>query len=124
MVDNTRGNLIEFGNHCFSNAALHEFYMLDFQGSSSRIRFNTNTGFVDRTGNMFQITGGNERFLAYHNGTEIVTVHDFTTIPDHKRTVGLPPIGMVGFFLATHCALLITVVMIHIFTILYYDSNL
>ena len=117
MVDNTRGNT-EFGNNCFSKAALYEFYMLDFQGSSGRIHFNVNTGFVDCTANMYQTISRNERLLAYSNGTETLTVHNFITIPDRKRTVGLLPIGMVGFFLATHCALLVTVVMIHIFIFL------
>jgi hypothetical protein len=115
MVDNIKGNL-QFGNHSFSKAALHEFYLLDFQGISGRINFNVNTGFIYRTANLYQTISGNERLLAYSNGTEAVTLHHFTTVPDRKRVVGLPHAGIVGFFLATHCAMLVTVVTIHVFT--------
>ena len=122
MVDNIRGNL-EFGNHCFSEAVLHKFYQLDFQGMSGRIHFNANTGFVDRTANLYQTIEGSKRLLAYINGAEAVSLHHFTTISDHKRIVGLPHAGIVGFFLATHCAVLVIVVMCHVFTFMYHDTK-
>ena len=122
MIDSIRGNL-GFGNRYFNKAALDEFYLLDFQGISGHIHFNANTGFIDRTANLYQTVGGNKRFLAYSNGTGTVTLHHFTTIPDHKRLVGLPTVGIVGFFLATHCAILVIVLMSHVFTLTYHDTK-
>ena len=122
MVDNITGT-VEFRSLCFSKAALREFYLLDFQGLSGRIHFNVNTGFIYRTANLYQIISGNKRLLAYSNGTEVVTLHHFSTLPDRKRVVGLPHTGIVGFFLATHCVMLVTVVTIHIFTFMCYNTK-
>ena len=122
MVDNITGTL-KFGDLCFNKAALREFYLLDFQGLSGHINFNVNTGFVYRTTNLYQTISGSKRLLAYNNGTEVVTLQHFTTLPDRKRVVGLPHTGIVGFFLATHCVMLIAVVTIHIFTFMCYNTK-
>ena len=44
----------EYGDIAISNLLLEEFYSLDFQGISGRIKYDNNTGFVTRALSVFQ----------------------------------------------------------------------
>ena len=88
----------EFGNKTLVEAILKEFYSLDFQGISGHISFSIKSGVIDRFVNLYQVTGGYERRVAYANNIFFVTLQDFNTIHDVVKAVTLPYIGFVIFF--------------------------
>ena len=81
-------NNFHYGNKTLANAMLNEFYTRDFEfdGMSGLISFNSDNGFYDRPSNLYQVVGGEERHVAYNNGTTIVKLHPLEVIPDLVRT--------------------------------------
>ena len=77
-----------YGNKTLVNAMLNEFYACDFafEGMSGLISFNSSSGFYDRPSNLYQIVGGEERHVAYNNGTTIVKLQSLEVVPDLVRT--------------------------------------
>ena len=114
-----------FGNKTLTQAILRKFYSLDFQGMSGRIRFNADIGVVDRLVNLYQITDGQERHIASANSSTVTVVasQDLKTIHDVARVVALPHIGIVAFFLFTHCVELFIVILLHLLTFLYRNTK-
>ncbi len=115
----------EYGNKTLTQAILREFYCLDFQGMSGRIRFSADTGVVDRLVNLYQVTDGQERHIASANSSTVTIVasQDFKTIHDVAGVVALPHIGIVVFFLSTHCVELFVVIVLHLLTFLYRNTK-
>ena len=113
----------EFGNKTLAEAILKEFYSLDLQGISGHVSFNINSGVVDRLVNLYQVTGGYERRVAYANNSVSVTLQDFNTIHDIVKAVALPYIGFVIFFLVTHCIELFAVIVLHLITFLHRNTK-
>ena len=122
LTANHNGSRLAFGygNNISAKMTLEQFYSINFQGMSGNITFNSNSGFVDRLVNLYQVVNGTEKHVACSNG---VTLKDFKTIPDVMRAVGLPHIGIVGFFLGTHCVELLAVVLLHMFTFQYRNTK-
>ena len=85
---------------------LDEFNAVDFQGVSGHIKFNVTTGFINRPANTSFVTGG-----------------DLEYIPDVERVVVLPQQGIVVVFLVIQCVIFVSVVALHIITILYRNSK-
>ena len=81
-------NNFHYGNKTLVNAMLNEFYTRDFEfdGMSGFVSFNSDNGLYDRPSNLYQVVGGEERLVAYNNGTTIVKLHPLEVIPDLVRT--------------------------------------
>ena len=115
----------KYGDKHLAEVILKEFYTLDFQGMSGHISFSVDSGVVDRLVNLYQITNGCERHIASANSSVVTVVapQDFNTIHDVARAVALPHMGIVVFFLVTHCVELFTVVVLHLITFLYRNTK-
>ena len=81
-------NNFHYGNKTLENAMLNEFYTRDFEfdGMSGLISFNSSNGFYNRPSNLYQVVSGEERHVAYNNGTTIVKLQTLEVIPDLVRT--------------------------------------
>ena len=114
-----------YGNKTLTQAILREFYSLNFQGMSGRIRFNADIGVVDRLINLYQVADGQERYIASANGSTVILVasQHLKTIHDVARVVALPHIGIIVSFLFTHCVLLFIVAILHLLTFLYRSTK-
>ena len=115
------GLKFEYGNQTLANMILDEFYLVDFQGMSGNISFNSNNGFVNRQTNLYQIIIGSEKFVTATDGSgEIVfEVGSYDAIPDIVKVVGLPHLQLVGFFITFQCLEFIVVTTLHVFTVTY-----
>ena len=92
---------------------------------SGHIRFNADIGVVDRLVNLYQVTDGQERYIASANSSTVTVVasQHLKTIHDVARVVALPHIGIVAFFLFTHCVSLFIVAILHLITFLYRSTK-
>ena len=103
---------------------LKEFYSIyNFEGMSGKIAFDRNSGFVDRSVNLYRIVGGYERHVAYTSKTNIVFLQDFVSIPDSVRIVSLPHISIVCLFLVAHFLQFLVVISLHILTFIYRNTK-
>ena len=123
MIDKHGGIFDNFvyGNKTLSNMILDEFYSRDFEfeGMSGTISFNSSTGFYDRPSNLYQIINGQERHVAYNNGTSIVKLLPLETIMDLVRTVGLVDTPVIVVFAMIQFVEFFVVVVLHILTVVY-----
>ena len=111
----------EYGNKTLANLILNEFYASDFtfEGMSGLISFNSSSGFYDRPSNLYQIVGGEERHVAYNNGTTIVKLQSLETIPDLVRVTGLVNIGVISIFSIVQFLEFIALIVLHVLTVVY-----
>ncbi len=57
-----------YGNTSLSKLVLEEFYGLDFEGVSGRIKFNNDSEFLNRVISVFQAKDGNVTEIGYFDG--------------------------------------------------------
>ena len=114
-------NNYEYGNKTVANAILNEFYAHDFEfeGMSGLISFNSSNGFYDRPSNLYQVVGGEERHIAYNNGTTIIKLQPLEIIPDLVRVTGLVNVGVITIFAIVQLLEFIALVVLHVFTVVY-----
>lgn len=113
----------EYGNKLAAELILKEFYSIDFQGMSGQIKFNSISGFVDRSANLFQVMDGNEVHTAYYNTTKVEILQHIVSIPDFIKVVQLPPLGLVCFFLIMYFTELVIAFSLHILYFLYRNNK-
>ena len=124
VMSNNSGLTFEYGKKTLANLVLDSFYSIDFQGMSGHISFNSTSGFVYRPADLYQIVSREKRHIAYSNGTEVITLQDFKTIPDMVVVVSFPHKGISGFFLAIQCVETVVVAILHFLTFMYRNTKL
>ena len=114
-------NNYEYGNKIIVNAILNEFYACDFEfeGMSGLISFNSSNGFYDRPSDLYQVVNGEERYVAYNNGTTIVKLQPLEIIPDLIRVTGLVNIGIITIFAIVQSLEFIALIVLHVLTMIY-----
>ena len=113
-----------YGNKTLVDMVLDKFYSIHFQGMSGNISFNQNNGFIKRKTNLFQLVGGAEIYITSTNGTDVADFEEsYVTIPDIVQRVGLPHKVVVGFFLALQSIEFLAIIMLHVFTVIYWKSK-
>ena len=128
MMYNDTEVIFDYGNRTLANTIMDRFRLVNFQGISGTINFDTskkNGHHVDRPANLHRIVNMEERLIAHSNETEVLYLHDFDdTIPDIVVSFTLPHIGIVAFFLTLQCLELICVVILHLFSFAYRNTKL
>ena len=115
-------NNFQYGNKTLTNAILNEFYAHDFEfdGMSGRISFNSSSGFYDRPSNLYQIIGGEERHVAYNNGTTIVKLLPLEIIPDLVRNAGGEThIALISVFVIIQFVEFFVIIALQVLTVVY-----
>ena len=109
----------EYGNIAFSDLLLEEFYSLDFQGISGRIKFDNNTGFVTRALSVFQVDNGKPNEVAYYDPEEgFILTKQIKFIPDSfPDKIKIVRTEAVAVFIFIALLQLITLVILHILTL-------
>ena len=109
-----------YGNKTLANAMLNEFYTCDFEfdGMSGFISFNSDNGFYNRPSNLYQIVGGEERLVAYNNGTTIVKLHPLEVIPDLVRTASSQlHAALIAVFVTIQFVEFFAIALLHVLTV-------
>ena len=111
----------EYGDTAFSDLLIEEFYSLNFQGISGRIKFDNNTGFVIRALSVFRVNSGKPKEVAYYDPEEgfILTKRiEFISdrFPDKIQIVSTE---VVAVFISIALFQLVTLVVLHILTLKY-----
>ena len=114
-------NDYEYGNKTIANTILNEFYAHDFEfeGMSGLISFNSSNGFYNRPSNLYQVVSGEERHVAYNNGTAIIKLQPLEIIPDLVRVTGLVNIGVIAIFSILQLLEFIVLIVLHVLTVVY-----
>ena len=109
---------LNYGNTAMSEMILEEFYRLDFEGVSGRVKFSNETGFLTRTVSVFQVNGSGTELVAYYNGTTFVKLIDHNRIPDNfaDQISSIPVALAVVFFIIAFIQLVILIIL-HVLTI-------
>ena len=112
----------EYGDTAFSDLLLKEFYSLNFQGISGRIKFDNNTGFVIRALSVFRVNSGKPKEVAYYDPEEgfILTKRiEFISdrFPDKIQIVSTE---VVAVFISIALFQLVTLVILHVLTLKYH----
>ena len=117
----------QYGNKTVANLILEEFYADDFEfkGMSGPIRFDSSDGYNIRPSILYQIFDGEERLMAFSNGTRIVMINEqLERIPDSFRTiVDIANPALIAFFASLQFLWFFIVVILHVLTVLYRDSK-
>ena len=117
----------QYGNQTIANLTLEEFYASDFkfEGMSGSISFNKNSGFYDRTFNLYQVVNGNEVHVSYSNGSTITAVNGVTPIvvSDIVRADTSVNLVLIVFFEILQLFLLIVIAILHILTVRYREEK-
>ncbi|XP_064384444.1 gamma-aminobutyric acid type B receptor subunit 1-like [Halichondria panicea] len=113
-----------YGNTSLSKLVLEEFYGLDFEGVSGRIKFNNDSGFLNRVISVFQAKDGNVTEIAYFDGVHFIVKEDLDAIegefPDKNFNIG--PGVFAALFIVTVLELVILITL-HVLTIKYRFSQ-
>ncbi len=68
----------QYGNTLVTNMFLDEFYSLNFEGVSGRIRFDNESGFLPRIVSVFQVIDGVDFKAGYFDGHSFIISDNFT----------------------------------------------
>ena len=113
-----------YGNTLLSKLVLEEFYRLDFEGVSGKIKFNNDSGFLNRVISVFQAKDGNVTEIAYFDGVHFTDQEDLDAIegefPDENFNIG--PGVFAALFIVTVLELVILITL-HVLTIKYRFSQ-
>lgn len=109
-----------YGNSFMTNMFLDEFYGLDFDGVSGRIKFDNMSGLSPRIISVVQAINGTAVEVAYYDGTHLKTTDTLHTIND-SFTDRIMTIGLTEFiiYLVVVIIELFGVIIMHILTIKY-----
>ena len=119
-------NDFNYGNRTLENAILNEFYAHDFEfdGMSGLVSFNSSNGFYDRPSNLYQVVGGEERHVAYNNGTTIVKLQSLEVIPDLVRTEkNQVHVALIAVFAIIQFVVFFVIVTLHVLTVVYREEK-
>ena len=111
----------ERGDTAFSDMIMKEFYNLEFEGVSGRIKFLNDSGSIIRALSVVQITNGRPKQVAYYDEREgFVQIHSYANISDsffdQKQSVG---VTTAAIFLVLALLQLAILVLLHVLTIKY-----
>ena len=113
-----------YGNTSLSNMVLEEFYRLDFEGVSGRIKFNNNSGFLNRVISVFQAKAGNVTEIGYFDGVHFIDKEDLDAIEgefaDEHFSIGP---GVFAALLIVIVLELVVLITLHVLTIKYRFSQ-
>ncbi len=113
-----------YGNTSLSKLVLEEFYRLDFEGVSGRIKFNNDSGFLNRVISVFQAKDGNVTEIGYFDGVHFIVKEDLDAIegefPDENFNIG--PGVFAALFIVTVLELVVLITL-HVLTIKYRFSQ-
>ena len=123
MIDKHGGifDNFDYGNKTLANMILNEFYSRDFEfeGMSGLISFNSSTGFYDRSSDLYQIVNGQERYVAYNNGTNIVKLQPLNIITDLVRSAEKVSDILIAVFVIIQFVELVAIIILHVLTVMY-----
>ena len=112
-----------YENTLVTNMFLNEFYGLDFEGVSGRIKFDNESGFLPRIISVFQVIDGVEYEVAYFDGKQFYNQNSVYTLdsiegefPNQFYTIDLP---ICVILLITIFIEFIGVIIIHALTVKY-----
>ena len=118
------GFTLSYGNKTMADMILEQFYLVNFQGMSGSISFNSSNGFVNRRTNLNQVVNGREELIASTNGSDLhFKTRSYVFIPDIVKIVGFPHSALVGFFLTLQCLEFFVVTTLYVLTILFRKSK-
>ena len=104
-----------YANNSLVEMIIKQFFKLSFNGVTSRIRFNSSTGFANRPVYLYQISSEMETNIGSLN---LSTIHpSFNHISDRKQKVELPHEGVIAFFIVAQLIELFVVIFLHIMTV-------
>ena len=123
VLDNvTKSNTFQIEDYQFdqpNTALIEQFEQIDFQGVSGRIKFDSNTGSVERSIDLFQVFNGTAEYVAYYNAGAIVNRTDRLKVIDDSFpiqiskthpavavAITLPLIVQIVIIIATHIAVI------------------
>ena len=112
----------KYGDTTISDMLLKQFYSLDFEGVSGRIKFQNETGFVIRAMSVFRVVSGKPSRVAYYNTEEgfVLTTERFEPISDNfENRTQLVGKEVVAVFISITLLQLVTLVSLHILSIKY-----
>ena len=113
-------NDYEYGNTTLSNLLLDEFYALDFDGVSGKIKFYRETGFLNRAFDVFQVVDATLQVVAYYSQEAFLKIGPLQHIPDEfEMIVNSIPVAVVAIFLVIELLQGAVVIVLHIFSIKY-----
>ena len=114
LTTNCHEVVFNYGNATLVDMIRNQFFSLSVEGASGIISFNSTTGFANRLANLYQLNQGRQTLIGSNNSTFLSVSKSFSYISDHVKLVNLPDEGIVGFFVAVQCILLVIVGCLHV----------
>ena len=113
-----------YGNTSLSDMVLEEFYGLNFEGVSGRIKFNNDSGFLNRVISVFQAKDGNVTEVGYFEGVHFIVKEDLDAIEGEfpNKNFNIGPGVFAVLFIVTVLELVILITL-HVLTIKYRFSQ-
>ena len=110
---------IQYGDYTAAQLIMEEFFDLNFTGMSGQMSFNSDTRYVDRTVELYQVLNGNETLVAFTNSGDLIPMPNVSiiAIEDSIRDTDLVHPGLIAFVGVVVSVLLIVVVVLHILTL-------
>ena len=100
----------QYGQREQTDKIQEQFHNLEFDGMSGHITFNPEKGYTNRIIAIFQVFGGQEDYVAFHNVGSIVGIDSFHTIRDQvdqqPTTIVTPLSAVLAIVLATQLAVI------------------
>ena len=109
---------VKYGNTVVSEMILAEFYGLDFDGISGRVKFSNESGFLTRAISVFQVSNTTVQLVAYYDGEAFTEIVQHFSIPDRFaiQIVSVDTALVVVFFIIAFIQLVVFIIL-HIMTI-------
>ena len=114
LTTNCHEVVFNYGNATLVDVIRNQFFSLSVEGASGTVSFNSTTGFANRLANLYQLNQGRQMLIGSNNSTFLSVSKSFSYISDHVKLVNLPDEGIVGFFVAVQCILLVIVGCLHV----------
>ena len=110
-----------YGNTSLSNMVLEEFYRLDFEGVSGRIKFNNDSGLLTRPSSVFQVVNSTAQLVAIYDDNGLTMLTSLDPILDHfPDQFGIEiNRALLAVFIAIILFQLIALIILHILSIKY-----
>lgn len=115
----------EYGNTTLSNLVLDEFYTVDFEGVSGKVKFYRESGFLNRVFDIFQVVNGTLQVVAYYSEEEsFVKIGPLQHISDEFENILYNvPIALVVVYLIVEIVQGVVTVGLHILSIIYREYH-